>query len=64
MGNASIWYFTPSFVERVPFKELNMRRHLRACVIYFIPTIATTIYLSLDKQMIKWFTEGSVENGY
>ncbi len=64
LGNASIWYFTPSFVERVPFKELNMRRHLRACVIYFIPTIATTIYLSLDKQMIKWFTEGSVENGY
>ena len=64
VGNASIWYFTPSFVDRVPFRELNMRRHLRSCIIYFIPTIATTFYLSLDKQMIKWFTEGSVENGY
>ena len=64
LGNASIWYFTPSFVDRVPLRELNLRRHLKACVIYFIPTIATTIYLSLDKQMIKWFTEGSVENGY
>ena len=61
LGNASIWYFTPSFVDRVPFRELNMRRHLRSCIIYFIPTIATTFYLSLDKQMIKWFTEGSVE---
>ena len=64
LGNASIWYFTPSFVDRVPFRELNMRRHLRSCIVYFIPTIATTFYLSLDKQMIKWFTEGSVENGY
>ena len=63
LGNASIWYFTPSFVDRVPFRELNMRRHLRSCIIYFIPTIATTFYLSLDKQMIKWFTETSVETG-
>ena len=64
IGNASIWYFTPSFVDRVPLKSLNLRRHLRSCLIYFIPTIATTFYLSLDKQMIKWFTETSVENGY
>ena len=64
LGNASIWYFTPSFVDRVPFRELNLRRHLRSCIIYFIPTIATTFYLSLDKQMIRWFTSTSVENGY
>jgi len=64
IGNASIWYFTPSFVERVPLSELNLRRHLRNCIVFFIPTIATTFYLSLDKQMIKWFTETSVENGY
>lgn len=64
LGNASIWYFTPSLVDRVPLKELNLRRHLRSCIIYFIPTIATTFYLSLDKQMIKWFTDTSLENGY
>lgn len=64
LGNASIWYFTPSFVDRVPLRDLNLRRHLRSCIIYFIPTIATTFYLSLDKQMIKWFTTTSVENGY
>ena len=64
LGNASIWYFTPSFVDRVPLRQLNLRRHLRSCIIYFIPTIATTFYLSLDKQMIKWFTDTSVENGY
>ena len=64
VGNASIWYFTPSFVDWVPLRQLNLRRHLRSCIIYFIPTIATTFYLSLDKQMIKWFTDTTLENGY
>ena len=64
LGNASIWFFTPSLVDRVPLRRLDLKRHLRSCIIYFIPTIATTFYLSLDKQMIKWFTETSVENGY
>ena len=51
-------------MDRVPLKRLNLQRHLRSCIIYFIPTIATTFYLSLDKQMIKWFTDTTVENGY
>ena len=64
LGNASIWLFTPSLVDWVPLRRLNLRRHLRSCIVYFIPTIATTFYLSLDKQMIKWFTDTSLENGY
>ncbi len=64
LGNMSIWYFAPAFVEWVPLSELEPRRHLRPCIIYFIPTIATTLYLSLDKTMIRWFTTSSVENGY
>ena len=64
LGNASIWLFTPSLVDWVPLRRLNLKRHLRSCIVYFIPTIATTFYLSLDKQMIKWFTDTSLENGY
>ena len=51
LGNASIWFFTPSLVDRVPLRRLDLKRHLRSCIIYFIPTIATTFYLSLDKQI-------------
>ena len=51
-------------MERVSFRQLDLKRHLPSCIVYFIPTIATTFYLSLDKQMIKWFTDTSVENGY
>ena len=64
LGNMSIWYFAPAFVEWVPLEELDLKRHLKPCITYFIPTIATTLYLSLDKTMIQWFTDTSVENGY
>lgn len=64
LGNMSIWYFAPAFVEWVPLEELNLKRHLKPCILYFIPTIATTLYLSIDKTMIRWFTDTSVENGY
>lgn len=64
LGNLSMWLFIPSFVQKVPLKELNPFSHMKACIIYFIPTIATTIYLTLDKTMIGWFTNANVENGY
>lgn len=64
LGNLSIWPFLPSYLERVPLRELRPFSHLKACLGYFIPSIATTIYLTLDKTMIGWFTASSVENGY
>ena len=64
LGNLSIWLFMPSFIEIVPFKDLQPFIHLKECITYFIPTIATTIYLTLDKTMIGWLTSTNVENGY
>lgn len=64
LGNLSIWCFTPRYIDRIPFKELHPFSHLKSCIIYFIPTIATTIYLTLDKTMIGWVTTSSFENGY
>lgn len=64
LGNLSIWLFMPSFIEKVTIGELRPFSHLKACLTYFIPTIATTIYLTLDKTMIGWFTSTNVENGY
>ena len=64
LGNLSIWLFIPSFIEKVSIRELRPFSHLKACLTYFIPTIATTVYLTLDKTMIGWFTSTNVENGY
>lgn len=64
LGNLSIWVYLPNFIEKVPIASLNIFRHLSSCISYFIPTIATTLYLTIDKTMIGWFSASSVENGY
>lgn len=64
LGNLSVWLYLPRFTERVRFRELNIFQHLKPCLTYFIPTVATSIYLTLDKTMIGWFTTTSYENGY
>ncbi|SHK64717.1 flippase [Fibrobacter sp. UWEL] len=64
LGNASIWCFVPKYLQKVPLKEMNILQHIKPCLVYFIPTISTMIYLTLDKTMIGWFSEGAAENGY
>lgn len=64
LGNLSVYCLIPRFLKWVSLKDLNIFRHLRPCVVYFIPTIATAVYLTLDKTMIGWFTKTATENGY
>lgn len=64
IGNLSIWMFARRYLEKVNINKLNLKKHIKPCIMYFIPTIATTIYLTLDKAMIGWFTSTSLENGY
>lgn len=64
IGNASMWICLPHLLEPIEFKELNIKSHLKETMIYFIPTIAASVYSYLDKVMIQWFTETDVENGY
>lgn len=64
IGNLSIWLFIRRYLEKVNFNEFNIKIHIKPCIMYFIPTIATTIYLTLDKAMIGWFTNTTMENGY
>ena len=64
IGNISLWFSLPKFICKVPIKGLSIKRHLRETLIYFIPTVATTIYTVLDKTMIGLITGQEVENGY
>ncbi len=64
LGNMSLWSYLPKHLQKVKFSELKFARHLKQSVVYFIPSIATTIYLTLDKTMIEWFTSTTLENGY
>ena len=64
LGNMSMWIYLPRFVDKVPFKSVNVFRHFRETLIYFIPTIAISIYTILDKTLIGLITHDEFENGY
>ena len=45
-------------------KNLEIKKHLINNLVYFIPTIAVTVYHALDKTMLGIFQETTVQNGY
>lgn len=63
-GNISMWTKLPKFVKKIPMKTINLKHHIRESLIYFVPTIATSVYTVLDKTMIGLITDSTYENGY
>jgi len=51
-GNISMWIFLPKVVSRVKIEVKSIIFHFKNTLIYFVPTIATTIYMVMDKTMI------------
>ncbi len=49
---------------RISPRRLRFRRHIRETFVYFIPTIATSVYTVLDRTMIGAITQDMVQNGY
>ena len=64
VSNLSMWLFIPQYLVRVSFKELQIFRHLKETLIFFIPTIAISIYTVLDKTLIGLITHETAQNGY
>lgn len=64
LGNMSLWTYVPKFLTSVKMAEFRVWTHLKQSFVYFIPSIATTLYLTLDKTMIEWFSTTTAENGY
>ena len=64
IGNLSMWLYVPRFVQKVDFKTLTFRRHFRETLIYFVPSIATSVYTVLDRMLIGVITKNKAENGF
>lgn len=64
LGNISMWIPLPKFLVKVNPKSFSYKNHLKATLVYFIPTIATSIYTVLDKTLIGIITKSPEENGY
>ena len=63
LGNMSMWIHMPRFLDPVDFRTLKIRRHLKETLVYFIPSVATSIYTVLDKTLIGEITRNEAENG-
>ena len=64
LGNMSMWLYVPRFIEKVDFGKLTFRRHFHETLIYFVPSIATSVYTVLDRILIGVITQNKAENGY
>lgn len=64
LGALSMWMYIPKMVERVDLKTLNIKTHLKETLVYFIPAVATSVYLILNKVLLGIMGNDIRENGY
>lgn len=63
-GNIGMWFFLPKYIEKAGISVYDMMRHIKGTVIYFIPTIASSVYMVADKTLIGAITHDNAEIGY
>lgn len=64
ISSISMWLFLPRFILKVKISLRNLKHHFKETLVYFIPTIAVSIYTVLDKTLIGLITKNDAENGY
>ena len=64
LSNMSLWLYVKQYLTRVRWKELTFKNHFKETLVYFIPTIATSIYTVLDKTLLGLITNDAAQKGY
>lgn len=64
LGSLCMWTYLPRMLVKVNFRELRLKKHFHETMIYFIPTIATSVYTVLDKTLIGAITGSTYQNGF
>lgn len=64
IGNFSLWFYLPKYLEKIEIKTLKLKKHIKPAILLFIPQIAVQIYTVLDKTMIGVMTNNMAEVGY
>ncbi len=63
LGNVSLWLGMRKNLTKVNWHDIKPLRHLKQTLVFFLPTIATSIYTVLDKTLIGLITKDTAENG-
>lgn len=62
-GNITMWIYLHKYIVSIDFRKLKLSIHFKETLVYFIPTIATSLYTVLDKTLIGFITHSNYENG-
>lgn len=60
----ALWIDLRKTIIKVPIKRLKIKFDFKNCIVFFLPSIATTLYTLVDKTMLGVFSENYLENGY
>ncbi|MBQ5841007.1 MAG: flippase [Clostridia bacterium] len=64
LSNLALFPQLRKLLVAVPWRRMRFGRHLKETLVYFIPTIATSVYTVLDRTMIGVITQDMAENGF
>ena len=64
VGNLSLWFYMPKYIEKVSIGSLTIFRHLKPTIGLFIPQAAIQIYTVLDRTMIGVIISDKSEVGF
>lgn len=64
LGNLGMWIYCPKFICKPDMESFQISGHFKETIIYFIPSIATSVYTVLDKTLIGAITKDVNESGY
>ena len=60
LGNLSMWLFLPKTICKTKIDFGNLKHHFKQTLVFFAPTIATSIYTILDKTLIGVLIPGTI----
>lgn len=64
IGALSMWMYIPKMIDKIDWKSINIKPHFKETLVYFIPSVATSIYTILNKVLLGIMGGDICENGY
>ena len=64
LGSLSMWTYLPKMLVKTDLQGLRFKKHFQETLVYFVPTIATSIYTILDKFLLGVIVSNNDINGY
>lgn len=59
-----LWIDLKKTIVTVPIEKLKIKYDFKNCLVFFLPSIATTLYTLVDKTMLGMISGSYYENGY